>query len=86
MASVNVQEEVAASADQVWQLMGDFGGLVKWADPNLVKSCECDGNSPGVIRTLTLADGSVRFVSESVDTQVFLSACTRAGGEVQGEW
>ena len=33
-----------------------------------------------------LADGSVRFVSESIDTKVFVDACTRAGGEIQGEW
>ena len=33
-----------------------------------------------------LADGSVRFVSENIDTNLFISACTRAGGEVIGEW
>ena len=33
-----------------------------------------------------LADGSVRFVSENIDTNVFISACTRAGGEVMGQW
>ena len=32
--------------------------------------------------TVALADGSVRFISESVDTTVFVSACTRAGGEI----
>jgi hypothetical protein len=68
MASVNVKEEVAASAGQVWQIMGDFGGLTKWADPNLVTSCECDGNSAGVIRTLTIAGGGViRERLEAID-------------------
>ncbi|HQX54051.1 MAG TPA: DUF1559 domain-containing protein [Planctomycetaceae bacterium] len=33
-----------------------------------------------------LADGSVRFVSENVDTKTFVYACTRAGGEVNGEF
>lgn len=33
-----------------------------------------------------LADGSVRFVSENVDALTFVNACTRAGGEIQGEW
>lgn len=33
-----------------------------------------------------LADGSVRFVSENVDAKTFVDACTRAGGEIQGEW
>ncbi len=33
-----------------------------------------------------LADGSVRFISESVDAAVFVGACTRAGGEVSSEF
>ena len=35
---------------------------------------------------VALADGSCRFLSANVDTGVFVSACTRAGGEVIGEW
>ena len=33
MASVNVQEEVAAPAKKVWDLISDFGGIQKFADP-----------------------------------------------------
>ena len=68
MASVNVQEQVSASADQVWQILGDFGGIDKWSDPRFIKSCECDGNSAGAIRTITLADGAViRERLEAID-------------------
>lgn len=68
MASVNVKEQVSASADQVWQIMADFGGVDKWADPKLIKSCECDGNSAGAVRVLTLADGAViRERLEAID-------------------
>jgi len=35
---------------------------------------------------VALADGSVRFISEYVDTLVFVGACTRAGGEITGEF
>ena len=35
---------------------------------------------------IALADGSARFISENVDTTVFVNICTRAGGEVTGEF
>lgn len=35
---------------------------------------------------LSLCDGSVRFVSDSVDTTLFRNAFSRADGEVSGEW
>ena len=40
---------------------------------------------PGSV-VVALADGSVRSVSENVDGQTFVAACTRSGGEIQGEW
>ena len=39
----------------------------------------------GGVQTV-LADGSVKFVSDSIDLGVWAAAGTRAGGEVQGEW
>jgi len=33
-----------------------------------------------------MSDGSVRFVSENVDSKVFVGACTRSGREVNGEF
>ncbi len=33
-----------------------------------------------------MADGSAHFISESIDAQTFVSLCTRAGGEVVGEY
>lgn len=35
---------------------------------------------------VALADGSCRFLSQNIDTGVFVAACTRGGGEVIGEW
>ncbi|APZ96177.1 DUF1559 domain-containing protein [Fuerstiella marisgermanici] len=35
---------------------------------------------------VALADGSVRFVTENIDTTLFVGLCTRAGGEVLGEF
>ena len=33
-----------------------------------------------------IADGSVRFISENIDTKAFIDACTRSGGEMQDAW
>ena len=57
MASVNVQEEVSAPANEVWSLISDFGGIQKFANPRFITKCECNGNTPGSVRTITLADG-----------------------------
>ena len=35
---------------------------------------------------VVLADGSVRFLSENIDTKLFVALCTRANGEVVGEF
>jgi len=59
MASVQVQDQVNASVDQVWQLVADFGGIGKWIDQSLVKSCEADGNNVGAMRTIVLTDGGI---------------------------
>lgn len=36
--------------------------------------------------TILLSDGSVKFVSENIDQQIWISAGTIAGGETLGEW
>ena len=33
-----------------------------------------------------MADGSAHFISDSIDAQTFVSLCTRAGGEVVGDF
>ena len=40
---------------------------------------------PGGINALA-CDGSVRFLSEKIELEVLASLCTRAGGEVVGEY
>ena len=59
MASVLVQANLAASQDEVWQLVADFGGLMKFANPRMIKSCTVDGFGVGAVRTIETADGGV---------------------------
>ena len=36
--------------------------------------------------SFAMADGSTHFISDSIDAQTFVSLCTRAGGEVVGQF
>lgn len=57
MAKVHVKDSFDAPADKVWAVVGDFGGVGKWAG-DMVKSCECEGEGIGAVRTLALAQGN----------------------------
>jgi len=57
--NVVATEEVPLPADTVWKVIGDFGGIRKWAPA--VMDEKLDKNAPeGVVRTLTMPpDGRV---------------------------
>jgi hypothetical protein len=55
MSEVIVKEEIGAPAAVVWEILGDFGGLAKWAEA--VSSCEVEGDGIGAVRTLGMPGG-----------------------------
>lgn len=55
MASTQATVEIAASADQVWQLIGGFNALPDWL-PMIAQSQAEEG---GRLRRLTTADGTL---------------------------
>ncbi len=55
MAEVIVKEPIGASADAVWALVGDFGGLERWAQG--IQRCEVEGEGVGAVRRLSIAGG-----------------------------
>jgi len=57
MAQVKVSEPVNAPADQVWALLGDFGGgPAKWGGP-MIESVRVEGSGVGAVRTIGLPGG-----------------------------
>lgn len=54
MTSATVTETVAASADDVWRIMSDFGGI----EPNeMIAGCTVEGDGVGAVRTIALNGG-----------------------------
>jgi len=56
MSEVKVNEDVAAPAAKVWELLGDFGGIAKWGGP-MLQNVTVDGSGVGAVRTIALAGG-----------------------------
>lgn len=56
MSTVHVNEPVAAPAAKVWELVRDFGAIVKWGGPAL-QSCTVEGEGLGAIRRIGLPGG-----------------------------
>jgi hypothetical protein len=56
MASVEVRDRIAASADRVWELVRDFGGIQRFASN--IESVSVQGEGVGAVRTVTLPGGT----------------------------
>lgn len=54
MSEVKVSETVAAPAAKVWDVLGDFGGVMKWGGP-MMQSCTLEGEGVGAVRRIGLA-------------------------------
>jgi carbon monoxide dehydrogenase subunit G len=55
MTRVSVSQRVAADADAVWELIGDFNGLPAWAAG--VAESSVEGADVGAVRSVTLQNG-----------------------------
>jgi hypothetical protein len=55
MASVKVTDRIGASADRVWDLVRDFGGIQRYASG--IESVSVQGEGVGAVRTLTMPGG-----------------------------
>jgi hypothetical protein len=71
MTTVNIKESVAASADDVWRVLSDFGGI----EPNeMIAGCTLEGEGVGAVRTISLNGGGEiieRLESQDDKARVF---------------
>lgn len=54
MTTVNIKEKVTASADDVWRVLSDFGGI---EPTEMIAGCTVEGDGVGAVRTITLKGG-----------------------------
>ncbi len=57
--------EIPAAADQVWNLLADFGGIAKWWPEGMLDKVECEGEGIGTVRHMHTLIGMV--LSERLD-------------------
>ena len=65
MGEVTVEDHVDTSADRVWELVRDFGGLVSW-NPGM-ESCELEGEGIGAVRKIKVGGIEVHERLEKSD-------------------
>lgn len=56
MHKVNISETINSSANNVWKLVGDFGGLDTFVEA--ITKCTTEIQNADTVRTLTLQDGA----------------------------
>lgn len=57
MSDVAVHLDFESSADAVWQVLADFGGIGAWG-PGIV-SCKLEGSGVGAVRAVEMPGGAV---------------------------
>ncbi len=65
MAKFAMKTELNASANAVWQAVGNFGGVRAFI--TVIQSCTVEGKGVGAVRTVTLDGGAV--VSERLEAR-----------------
>ncbi|MEM7283338.1 MAG: SRPBCC family protein [Pseudomonadota bacterium] len=58
MASVSVKQQFDLSANDLWDLIGDFGDMSKWTGLP-PETCVQEGEGVGCLRTLTVPRGTI---------------------------
>lgn len=58
MATVTQFEDLPLPAQQIWDVIGDFGDIQKWA--SIIKEQSVEETPEGLVRTLVIGDATVR--------------------------
>jgi len=65
MSEVRVEEELDVTAERIWEIVRDFGGLMKWNEG--IESCEVEGSGVGSVRTIKIGSLEIQERLEHID-------------------
>jgi carbon monoxide dehydrogenase subunit G len=65
MAEVRIQEEIAASAESVWGVLGDFASVDRWFPG--AAGITVEGRGIGAVRTIPMGSSKIRERLEAYD-------------------
>src|SRR5262245_25677393 len=80
MARVEVQDEIDAAKETVWEVVSDFGG-VKRISPD-VESCAVEGNGVGAVRTIHLNGIKIQERLEGLDPKGYTFSYSMLEGPI----
>ncbi len=65
MAEVRIQEEIGASAEAVWNVLGDFASVDRWFPG--AAGIQVEGQGVGAVRTIPMGTSKIRERLEAYD-------------------
>ena len=85
MVNVHYTQELNAAAESAWELLGDFGSLLRWVAGGDNASISLTGDGLGMLRDLALPSvGSVQHRLEALDADNYLITYRLTAGQPLG--
>jgi carbon monoxide dehydrogenase subunit G len=80
MARVEVQDEIDAAKETVWELVSDFGGVGRISPE--VQSCTVEGDGVGAVRTINTSGVIIRERLEKLDGKTYTFSYSMLDGPI----
>jgi len=80
MARVEVQDEIDAAKETVWDLVSDFGGVGRISPE--VESCKVDGDGIGAVRTINTSGVVIQERLEELDGKTYTFSYSMLEGPI----
>jgi carbon monoxide dehydrogenase subunit G len=80
MARVEVEDQIDAAKETVWELVSDFGGVGRISPE--VQSCTVEGDGVGAVRTINTSGVIIRERLEKLDGETYTFSYSMLDGPI----